>query len=386
MYRFREEAKPKFDLKYSTLMALALLLLLITIGANADVFRLSAAELVQLQEEKKEQQREMMFRFMDAPEDEEAPEDPKFASDAQHIKRAPTEDAPDEEPDPYSEGDTYELQNNPVVRPNPQPQPAVPPQPPRQPQPALQPQQQMVENKTEPTPEQEQEQEQREEEATEDEAAAEPEEMEETVEETQDEAPVEEPEKVEVEEPDPRAEPTDIPKKSELKPAEEGDVDLPVGAPRPYRPITQQQMQAARKSAMKNMQASQPAPNRYVDSSRYDNRRGSGAPNLGLTVETTRSDLGAYLRILKQKVQGNWRIPNIARFEVAGVTGVSFNIHKDGRISDIKVILASKHEPLDVSALNAIKNTNPAPPLPQHVDDDFIPIKFGFYYNMRPRY
>jgi len=66
-------------------------------------------------------------------------------------------------------------------------------------------------------------------------------------------------------------------------------------------------------------------------------------------------------------------------------TGISFRIHQDGTITDVGVALSSRFEPLDVASLNAINNTNP-PPLPDHVDDEYVPIKFGFYYNLRPNY
>ena len=123
-----------------------------------------------------------------------------------------------------------------------------------------------------------------------------------------------------------------------------------------------------------------------AETSRFDNPAGSSAPFLGVSVETKRSDLGPYLKILKQLIQGNWRIPNIARYEVSGVSGIFFKIRKDGTIEGVSIGHSSTFEPLDVAALNAVTNTNPAPPLPSHVEEEWIPIKFGFYYNVRPNY
>ena len=105
----------------------------------------------------------------------------------------------------------------------------------------------------------------------------------------------------------------------------------------------------------------------------------------GLSIETSRDDLGAYFKILRQLVKGNWRVPSIARFEVSGVSAVSFRIHKNGKISHVVLSDSSSHEPLDTSSMNAIINTSP-PPLPDHVEEDWIPVRFGFYYNMRPHY
>jgi len=162
-------------------------------------------------------------------------------------------------------------------------------------------------------------------------------------------------------------------------------LQLPINAPKPYRKLSKSERLTAQKQAVKEMNMRRSIPQQHREGTRFHNPKGSGAPNIGLTVETTRTDMGPYLRILRQLIKGNWRIPNIAKFEVAGVTGISFKIHKDGHFSDVKVMLSSHHEPLDVAALNAI-NTTQAPPLPEHVDEEFVPIKFGFYYNTRPRY
>lgn len=392
MYLFREEEKPRFNIQHSGLVGLILAALLLwLLWESKDVFSLSAAELDVLQElaeQDQQQERPMTFRFMEAPEDDEEV-DAKFLSDANRIQKAPVPDAPNEDPDPFSEGNTYELENAPELA-N-QPRPTVPVQP----QPSFMDRRPSHEATLTPPPEQ-------------NEPTAQPTEVEELqpeeVEEPQDNPNEEEPREVpetEAEEtsttelpnePEPldiegssvEAEPTEIEKVGKEAPGQ-GTVPLPPNAPKPYKKMSIEEQLTARREAAQNMDFTHGGA-RVVQGARYNNPTGAGSPNLGLTVETNRSDMGPYLKILKQLVQGNWRIPNIARFEVAGVTGISFKIHKDGRISDVQVALTSRYEPLDVAALNAINNTDPAPPLPQHVEEDFVPIKFGFYYNMRPRY
>jgi len=383
MYTFREERKPKFNLYHSGLVTLALLLLLYVLLPSArQLFALSPEQIAALEQAREEQTRDMVFRFQDAPEDETPPEDARFLSDADRIQRAPDEEAPDEDPDPFSRGSTYELENAPLPTPTEQPQPTVPPSPQQQAivQPDVRPVPEQQVTETKPV-EQPADREQKPEEPEPEEASAESdEEAEERIEETL----PDEPTPLETDTADPKAEPTES-ATEDVREAGAGEIDLPPNAPKPYRRIDREQLLAARKRAVREMDLNKATAGRPDHGARYDNPTGSTSPDIGLTVETNRDDLGAYLKILQQLVKANWRIPNIAKYEVAGVTGISFRIHQDGTITDVGVALSSRFEPLDVASLNAINNTNP-PPLPDHVDDEYVPIKFGFYYNMRPNY
>lgn len=365
-YIFREEEQPKFNLTFSSGLAVLILLLLLGFVQKRHPFQVPPEEIARLQALKEQRQRDMVFRFSDAPDEDVEHEDPRFLSDANRRQRSQQrEESPNEDPDPFSRGNTFELENGQPGQPGSVPQPPTPRvvQPEVQPSPDLKPQEQPREEQQAKTEEEPQE-----------EATEEP--VEEVAEATQ-----EEPEEVTDQEvPDPV--------KEQLETSDRGTLPVVKGGPRPYRPVTKNELAAARQAAIREMNLRDAAK---VDagssaSATFDNPTGSNAPFLGLTVETTRSDMGEYLKVLRQLIRGNWRIPNIARYEVSGVTGISFNIHKDGTITDIYVMRPSGHEPLDVSSRNAISNTSPAPPLPKHVDEDKVPIKFGFYYNMRPRY
>lgn len=360
---------------HANLLALIVLILLLGVAERQDPFRLSQEELALLKKEDAERRRDMVFRFSDAPDEDIEKDDARFQSDANREHRSMQEQSPNEDPDPYSKGNTYELQNSRPPSPTQQAQanPAQTPSSQTRPRPAQTPTQQ-AQNQPQRPPERAQQPDsrnpadkpeaKRQEQAAKDErAAAEP----------------KEPQK---------------PEEREVEAEEKFDKSagkLPVlpGAPKPYRPMSAKEMSSVREAAAREMKvadSSEGATAGAGHAATFDNPNGSGSPLLGLTVETTRSDLGPYLKILKQLISGNWRVPNIARFEARGVTGISFNIHKDGSFSDVRVILKSGYEPLDVSSLNAINNTTPAPPLPKFVDEDVVPIRFGFYYNMRPNY
>lgn len=357
-YHFREEEKARFNLTKSGAIALVLLALLFLIGQKAQPFTPDAEEIARLQALREEQQRELKFRFSDSPE-EEIENDAEFASDANRQKRAPVQTENDNL-EPQSEGDSYELKNN----------QAAPPAVAQKPSPRI------VQPESQPSESEPQEQQ-----------------AETTTEEAAPEDPKEEPQEEPQEEvaealPDEPSEPKETNPLEEVTKTDKGQVSVADPyAPKPYRKLTRDELMKARSAAIRDMNIADAAAIQpgTANAETYHNPEGSGADFLGLTVETTRHDMGDYLAILRQLIKGNWRIPNIARYEVSGVTGVSFKIHKDGSFSDVKVIHASGHEPLDVSSLNAVNNTR-APALPDHVDEEWVPIKFGFYYNMRPRY
>lgn len=357
-YHFREEEKPKFNLRTSGVLALLVLALLFLIGQKAKPFSPDAEEIARLQALQEEQKRELKFRFSDSPE-EEIENDAEFASDANRQKRAPVQSENDNL-EPQSEGDSYELKNNQAGNPTQAQQPS-----PR----IVQPESMPIE-----TPPQEEQ------------AEAEPEES--APEEPQEEAPDEPQEEVKEALPDEPVEPKETSPLEQVTKTDKGQLSVvDPHAPKPYRRLSRDELIQARTAAIREMNIADAAAIQpgAANTEAYHNPEGSGADFLGLTVETTRHDMGEYLAILRQLIKGNWRIPNIARYEVSGVTGVTFKIHQDGSFSDVQVIHASGHEPLDVSSLNAVNNTK-APALPEHVDDEWVPIKFGFYYNMRPRY
>lgn len=332
-YLFREEDRPKFNIRRAGLISLVCIVLLLLAVAKSNPFELDSQTLEQiaLEQQKQQRQSDMVFRFMDTPNEVEENPDPEFLSDANRIKKSsePLTETP-ENNDPVSVGNSLELKQQPLPTVPSEPQPATPQR----------------------VPNQSQDQEPQKEEPTE-EPPEEPEEPQET------EAP---------KEPQP-IDPT---------------LDDPF-APKPYKKLSSKQRKDLAKKAEMEMMAQDRKPSGAL-TERYDNPNGSRANQTGFSIDTGGHDLGPYLNILKQLVKSNWRIPSIARYEVRGFSIIDFKLHKDGRITDAYIYTQSGYEPLDAASLNAITGIYKAPPLPKHIDEPFIPIKFGFYYNMRPRY
>lgn len=344
---FREEEKPKFGFRTAFGLSLLLLLLLIFIIRETRPFSLSQEEMALLAEREQELERELTFRFLEEPSNVEENEDPEFLSDADRVKASQQQaEVEPENNDPISRGDTYELENAPVPAPITQPTPPTP----AINQPDQQAQQQVAE-------------------ASQSEAQEDPNEVQ------------EEPQEVEPAE-------VEAPKPTTFD-RSQGNIPVDPGAPKPFRRLSKADREVAKERAAAELQRLQ-APQRQATppggGRRFDNPAGSPSERLGFSIDTGEHQLGPYLEVLRQLVKANWRVPAIARYEVSGIAVVSFTLHKDGLISDAIITRSAEIEPLDTSSLNAIINVYKAPPLPQHITEDNIPIRFAFYYNVRPRY
>lgn len=329
-YYFREEERPKFNIRSAGFIAILLLVLLLISVVKTDPFRLDASELQEVVALREARQQDMVFRFMDTPDNLEENPDAEFLSDANRIKQsAPQQTERPENKDPVSLGNSFELKQEPLpTLPSP-PQPAQPRVKPIAPQDNQQP-------NRETTPE----------------------------------------------EPEP---PNQEPPPKDLAPKTTDPSATDPFAPKPYRKLSKQERKDAQKEAQLEMMArDRQTGGKFTE--RFHNPSGRSAPQAGFSIDTAGHDLGPYLNILKQLVKSNWRIPSIARFEVRGFAVVDFKLHQDGRITDAYLYTDSGYEPLDTASLNAITGIYKAPPLPEHIDEPFIPIKFGFFYNMRPRY
>jgi TonB family protein len=64
---------------------------------------------------------------------------------------------------------------------------------------------------------------------------------------------------------------------------------------------------------------------------------------------------------------------------------ITFNVHKDGRITDLTVLKPSAIEAFTNAAFNALLSSNPTQPLPPEYPDDKAFFTVTFYYNEVPQ-
>ncbi|MCI0568509.1 MAG: energy transducer TonB [Acidobacteria bacterium] len=121
------------------------------------------------------------------------------------------------------------------------------------------------------------------------------------------------------------------------------------------------------------------------DFSGFDNPAYLQGNNYGtLSFDTKGFDWGDYARQLYLIIKKNWydRIPIAAYYGQKGRVFIRFVIEKDGSITDLAVLRSSDIAPFDRAAENAIRASNPLPPLPPNFPKEAEGVTFGFFYNL----
>lgn len=115
----------------------------------------------------------------------------------------------------------------------------------------------------------------------------------------------------------------------------------------------------------------------------YNNPNASRLNAGAVSFDTAGWDLGPYARQVQERVQSNWRIPEVQEvLRQKGWVAIHFVVHRDGRVTDLAVLRPSGIPSYDQSALNALKSSDPLPPLPDVVTVPQINGTFRFFYNM----
>jgi TonB family protein len=148
----------------------------------------------------------------------------------------------------------------------------------------------------------------------------------------------------------------------------------------PREPQPQPQARAASGAlgdALRNLQ-------RYVQNESFDNRSGNGG-QFGpfLQFDTKGVEFGPWVRRFVAQVKRNWFVPDAAMI-MRGHVVLQFNVHKDGRITDIAVVGPSNVDAFNNSSANAILASNPTEPLPPEYPADKAFFTVTFYYNEEP--
>ena len=110
---------------------------------------------------------------------------------------------------------------------------------------------------------------------------------------------------------------------------------------------------------------------------------GEGQSGDSIQFDTLGVEFGPWVRRFLAQVRRSWIVP-YAAMSLRGHVSVSFNVHKDGTITDILVVGPSKVEAFNTSSLNAIAASSPVQPLPAEYPEEKAPITITFYFNGTP--
>jgi len=155
-----------------------------------------------------------------------------------------------------------------------------------------------------------------------------------------------------------------------LPPSDEGYRRPPPQTPQP-RPS------GSLGEALRNLQ-------QYVQKQTFDNPQGGlNQPGAAIQFDTKGVEFGPWLRRFVAQVRHNWFIPQAA-MTFHGHVVLTFNIHKDGSITDVAVLQPSDIDGFNKAAIGAITGSNPTEPLPPEYPSDKALFTVTFYYNEDP--
>ena len=124
---------------------------------------------------------------------------------------------------------------------------------------------------------------------------------------------------------------------------------------------------------------------RYVQEEAFNNLQGGAPFSPGATIQfdTMGVEFGPWVRRFVEQVKRNWFVPQAA-WLLRGWVVLQFNIHKDGRISNLSIVRPSEVVAFNNAAANAIRTSNPTEPLPPEYPAPEAVFTVTFYYNENP--
>src|SRR5262249_50183163 len=128
--------------------------------------------------------------------------------------------------------------------------------------------------------------------------------------------------------------------------------------------------------AIKNVQ-------RYTGGDSLQNVQGNGDFGPSIQFDSKGVEFGPWLRRFKAQIYRAWDVP-YAAMVMHGHVVLSFNVHKDGSITDLQVLKPSAIDAFTKSAVNAIRGCNPTMPLPPEYPDEKALFTVTFYFNEFP--
>ncbi len=131
--------------------------------------------------------------------------------------------------------------------------------------------------------------------------------------------------------------------------------------------------------ALRNLQ-------RYVQRDTFDNPQGGGGQfGPEIQFDTKGVEFGPWVRRFIAQVKRNWlpMIPYSAMMYKGHVV-VTFNVYKDGAISDLSVAGPCPVDAFNTAAFGALTASNPTEPLPPEYPSDKAFFTVTFFYNETP--
>jgi TonB family protein len=123
---------------------------------------------------------------------------------------------------------------------------------------------------------------------------------------------------------------------------------------------------------------------RYTERAQFDNPDG-GAGSYGpwIQFDAKGVEFGPWIRRFVAQVKRNWFFP-MAAMSLKGHVVITFNVHRNGALTDLTVVGPSEVSAFNNAALNALVLSNPTMPLPAEYPDERAFFTVTFFYNETP--
>jgi TonB family protein len=129
--------------------------------------------------------------------------------------------------------------------------------------------------------------------------------------------------------------------------------------------------------ALRNLQ-------RYTQGEAFENQSGGGGQfGPEIQFDTKGVEFGPWIRRFIAQVKRNWFIP-YAAMSMRGHVVITFNVHKDGSISDLTVVGPCPVDAFNNAAFGALAGSNPTQPLPPEYPSEKAFFTVTFFYNEVP--
>jgi len=129
--------------------------------------------------------------------------------------------------------------------------------------------------------------------------------------------------------------------------------------------------------ALRNLQ-------RFIPREQFDNPGGNGG-GFGpeIQFDTKGVEFGPWIRRFIAQVKRNWFVP-YSSMSMRGHVVITFNVHKDGTITDLTIIGPCPIDAFNNAAFGALSGSNPTTPLPPEYPSDKAFFTVTFFYNESP--
>jgi TonB family protein len=125
---------------------------------------------------------------------------------------------------------------------------------------------------------------------------------------------------------------------------------------------------------------------RYVESEQFNNPRGgSGSFGPAIQFDTKGVEFGPWVRRFVAQVRRNWEplIP-LAAWSMRGHVVITFNVHKNGLITDLSIVKPASLDAFNSAAYGALTSSSPTVPLPPEYPSSRAFFTVTFFYNESP--